>query len=250
MILNQRPIRIQSAVALGVVTYLAIRITINPSLLSSASNLIEQIAIAGVLGSFAYLILVGFYRFWHFYTHRWIRKIGPLELFKMCNDLNEQLLGELSDIFGSIQHSDGTSQSLFIGRLGECFAFVYGLVLIEMCKVDPKFMQSERFEKLNSRLLQRLIDLSKEKYTAMDIDMNLLESQLRKTKLKELEKICESVENYQSQSQVGKNKPPVMLINHFSRCVSMHDQTKIQQLTRTAVRILENADQLILSYQR
>ena len=54
-----------------------------------------------------------------------------------------------------------------------CFVYCYGLLSVSMLRYDKNFLQSNRFKELNTRVLQRMVDFAKEKYSSTDMDMEL-----------------------------------------------------------------------------
>lgn len=74
-------------------------------------------------------------------------------------------------------------QFLLLGAQTECFLCSYGLVAIGMSSLDGKFFQSKRFEEFKSRVLRRLVDISKEKYTSMNLDMGIVKKTAGKSQM-------------------------------------------------------------------
>ena len=250
MVSKNRSAQIYIAALLCVVTYLVLKLSLDPTFYLNSSDLIQQLGIALLIGLAVYLGIVGFYCYWDRLKNKWIEKIGPLELFKVCNDATKKFQTEISQILSSSNSVDETSQSLFIGRQAECFAYVYGLVLIGMCNYDQTFLQSDKYTQLNSRVLQRLINISKEKYSSMSVDMDLVEMQLRKTKCKELEKIMTGIEFYNYQINANQKNPLTKLVKIFGKQTSLEGKNNFRQLILASNRILDEVDTLVQEYKK
>ncbi|MFT5451417.1 MAG: hypothetical protein ACI9N9_000901 [Enterobacterales bacterium] len=181
--------------------------------------------------------------------NRWLLKLGFIELFKICNDTTKKVNAEICDLLSPKENTRESSESLFLGERTECFVFSYGLVLIGMTRHDNKFLNSSRFEELHARILRRIVDISKEKYSTMNLDMNLVESQLTKSKMKELENVMLGVQFYKEQSVLSKPDPLRSLVNTIAERSYMKEPDSLRRLTVISNRILNEVDDLILSYR-
>ena len=247
---NYRVVLAGALAFLCAIFYLGFSLSINSTIFEQGENLVLQLGLATLLGLVIYVFTIAIYYFWTRYSKSWLTKVGPLELFKICNDVTQELQSEISQMISSASRSNESNQSLFIGRQAECFAYVYGLVLISMSNYDQLFMQSERFKQLNSRILQRLINIAKEKYSTMNVDMDLVEEQLRKTKIKELEKMLTGIEYYHYQKNEKLKNPLNKLVKHFGKTVSLGDKKHIAQLMIVSDRMLGRVDACIIEYKK
>ncbi len=243
------PLRTTAAACLCTISYLFLRIHLDPELFKVTSNAAQQTGIAILLGILVFASFIGIYRFNNFLNNRWLKKIGPMELFKMCNDTAKELHAEICQMFSSEEMNGEDTQSLFLGGQADCFIYSFGLVSISMNTLDKKFLQSKRFNEFNSRVLQRLVNLSKEKYSSMNLDMDLAEEQLKKSKTKELQSVMNGIVFYQEQSTARQYDPLSLLVKDFSKRTSLKGTDNIHRLIATSNRILQKTEQLVLSYK-
>lgn len=240
---------IVATVSLCVLVYLLFQFTINPIFYTDIVHFLQQIAIAAILGVLGYFGITGFYWLRNRLDNRWLAKLGPLELFKICNDISLEMQSEFNKLQSNAKGNDDVDESLIIDGRSECFADCYGLVVIAMTHYDDDFLQSNRFQELHSRVLNRLVNSSKEKYSSINIDMELVETQLKKAKTKDLHNIMQGVEYYQEQSTENKSDPLKLLVKNFSERSCLKGAQNLRRLTTTSNVILEKIDALIQNYK-
>lgn len=240
---------IVATVSLCVLAYLLFQFTINPNFYTDIIHLLQQIAIVAILGVLGYFGISGFIWVRKRIDNRWLAKVGPLELFKICNDISIEMQSGINNLLSSEKGIDDVDESLIIGGRPECFADCYGLVVIAMTHYDNNFLQSNRFEELHARVLNRLVNASKEKYTSINVDMDLVETQLKKAKTKDLYNIMQGVEYYQEQSAENKSDPLKLLVQNFSERNSLKGAKNLRRLETTSKVLLEKIDALIQNYK-
>lgn len=240
---------IVATVSLCVLVYLLFQFTINPNFYTDIIHLLQQIAIVAILGAVGYFGISGFIWVRNRLENRWLTKIGPLELFKICNDVSIEMQSGINNLLSNKKDNDDVDESLVIGGRPECFADCYGLVVIAMTRYDNDFLQSIRFQELHTRVLNRLISTSKEKYSSINVDMELVETQLKKAKTKELHNIMQGVEYYQKRSIENKSNPLKLLVKNFSERNSLKGAKNLRRLETTSKALLDKIDLLIQNYK-
>ena len=245
-----RPLRIAVVSLLCTLTYLLVKAKLAPELYENTPYLLKDLGISIFLGIVAFVCIAGYYWWTHLLENRWLKKIGPLDLFKICNDASSSVHTGICNMFSSDDSYSDDSQSLFLGGQPDCFIYSFGLVTISMNKLDKNFLQSATFNEFKSRVLQRLVNLSKEKYSTMNLDMTLAEEQLKKTKAKDIQNMMIGIEYYKEQSAAKNADPLTLLVRNLSERTRLKGADNLQSLTAISNRILKKIDNLILSYKK
>ena len=95
-----------------------------------------------------------------------------------------------------------------------------------------------------------VVNSAKEKYAAMDVDMTLVETQLKKTKTKELQKVMRAIEFYKENTQAHGTEALKPLIELISEHTSLKDASYRRKISKITDRALENVDVLIQKYKQ
>lgn len=247
---KNKSIHIVTVVSLSIAIYLLFLFAFDPNFYTDSLQLFQQIVAAILIGLIAFFGVFGFNWVRDRAGKRWLKTIGPLDLFKICNDVALDMQTEIAALTSVDKNSDDVDESLVIGNKTECFAFSFGLVVIGMSRYNDDFRQSYSFIQFHTRVLNRLVNTSTKKYTSMDVDMELVETQLMKTKSKELQNIMQATEFYRNNSSNNEIKPLKQIVRHISEKTSMQNADQLRQLEKIAHRILEKIDASILRYRK
>lgn len=247
---KNKSFHIVTVVSLCVAIYMLFLFAIEPNFYTNTLHLFQQIVAAVLIGLIAFLGIAGFYWARDRASKRWLKTVGPLELFKVCNDVTVKMQLDISKILSADKNSDDVDESLVIGEKLECFAYSYGLVVIGMSRYDPEFLQSYGFIQFHTRVLNRLVNSAKEKYAAMNVDMELVETQLKKTKTKELQKVMRAIEYYKENSEAHGAEALNPLIELISEHTSLKDAAYRRKISKITDRALNNVDVLIQNYKQ
>lgn len=247
---KNKPVHIFTVVSLSIAIYLLFLFAINPKFYTDTLQLAQQIVAAVLIGIVAFLGVFGFNWARERAGKRWLRTIGPLDLFKICNDVDVDMQAEISGLISSGEKSDDADESLVIGAKPECFAYSFGLVVIGMSRYDEEFLHSYGFIQFHTRVLNRLVNSSTQKYSSMGIDMELVEKQLKKTKSKELQKIMQAADIYLKKAERNEGSQLRDFVKHISEQTSLSNADQLRQLNKIADRVLERVDVLIQNYRK
>ena len=247
---KNKSIHIVTVVSLSIATYLLFLFAVDPNFYTDSLQLFQQIVAAILIGLIAFLGVLGFNWVRDRAGKRWLKAIGPLDLFKICNDVALEMQSEIAALSSADKNSDDVDESLVIGAKPECFAYSFGLVVIGMSRYNEEFLQSYSFIQFHTRVLNRLVNTATQKYASMDVDLELVETQLKKTKTKELQNIMQATDFYRENSTNKEIDPLKQMIRHISEQTSMKNACQLRQLEKIAHRILEKIDASILRYRK
>ena len=234
----------------GALPYLLIRLVINPGSNLDAIYLTQQLGIFVLLGIAIFLGIAGFYWTRDQAANQWLVNIGPLDLFKICNDTASQVHSEICTLMTSAKGTDNTDESLLIGKQSECFLYSYALVIIAMLNYQQDFLQSSKFKEFNARVLQRVVNIAKEKYSSINVDMELVEAQLKKVKAKDLQNVMLCIEFYIEQPEKDQSARLAMLVRHIADRTSLTNSKNLSGLTIASNNILDKVNTLIQKYNK
>ena len=247
---KNRSIHIVTVVSLCIAIYLLYLFAVDPTFYTDTLQLFQQIIVALLIGFVAFIGIFGFNWARERAGKRWLKTIGPLDLFKICNDVAADMQSEIFALASFEKNSDQVDESLVIGAKPECFAFSFGLVVIGMSRYDPDFLQSYGFIQFHSRVLNRLVNTAARKYSAMNVDLELVESQLSKTKTRELQKILQAVDFYRKKSALDNSDPLKQLVKHISKQSALQNADQLRQLNKITDQKLAKVDALIQNYRK
>ena len=247
---KNKSIHIVTVVSLSIAIYLLFLFAFYPKFYTDTLQLFQQIVAAILIGLIAFLGVFGFNWVRDRAGKRWLKTIGPLDLFKICNDVALDMQSEIAALTSADKNSDDVDESLVIGAKPECFAFSFGLVVIGMSRYNEEFLQSYSFIQFHMRVLNRLVNTSTQKYANMDVDLEMVETQLKKTKSKELQNIMQATDFYRENSGNKDIDPLKQMIRHISEQTSLQHAGQLRQLEKIAHRILEKIDASILRYRK
>ena len=247
---KNKSIHIVTVVSLSIAIYLLFLFAVDPKFYTDSLQLFQQIVAAILIGLIAFLCVFGFNWVRDRAGKRWLKTIGPLDLFKICNDVALDMQSEIAALTSADKNTDDVDESLVIGAKPECFAYSFGLLVIGMSRYNQEFLQSYSFIQFHTRVLNRLVNTSLKKYSSMGIDMELAETQLKKTKTKELQYIMQATDFYRENSTNNETDPLKQMIRHISEQTTLQNVDQLRQLEKIVHRILEKIDASILCYRK
>ena len=168
----------------------------------------------------------------------------------MCNDAAADMQSEITAISNANKNADEVDESLVIGAKPECFAFCYGLIIIGMSRYNEEFLQSYGYIQFHTRVLNRLVNSAAQKYNSMNVDIELVETQLKKTKTKDLQKMMQATKFYLEHATPEETDPFAQILKHIGAQISLQNAAQYRQLRTIVERILEKIDASILHYRK